>query len=244
MAFTNIVTPKIDVVELREIAADLLEELVHGDASPFKDMLEQLETYLDTAPDLDATQKAGIFADTLKSMYKDINGQVLSTGIEVLKANGTFELERYKTEASYNITVAGLPKITEEIIILAKQGTLLDAQIVELNQNILNSKGVYLEQMAKLKKQYGYPSANTTTLDLGLSSGVGAIDKQIRGYDMVNLKDTLKTMDERAALMQNAKVPETTGEKLMRKELMEAITGAAITTDGSGNITSVSNIVV
>lgn len=60
---------------------------------------------------------------------------------------------------------------------------------------------------------------------------------------MVNLKDVLKTADERAALMQNAKVPETSGEKLLRKELIEAITGAVVTTDGSGNITDVSDIV-
>ena len=52
----------------------------------------------------------------------------------------------------------------------------------------------------------------------------GAIDKQILGYDYVNYKDVLKTMDERAALMQNAKVPETTKEKAARVALIKALT--------------------
>ena len=52
----------------------------------------------------------------------------------------------------------------------------------------------------------------------------GAIDKQILGYDYVNYKDVLKTMDERAALMQNAKVAESPKEKEARVALIKALT--------------------
>jgi len=51
----------------------------------------------------------------------------------------------------------------------------------------------------------------------------GAIDKQIKGYDLVNYKDVLKTLDERAALMQNAKVAPTVNENLARNALIQEI---------------------
>jgi hypothetical protein len=50
-----------------------------------------------------------------------------------------------------------------------------------------------------------------------------AIDKQIIGYDKVNLKDALKSLDERAALMQNAKVPPVAEELMLRVDLENAI---------------------
>jgi hypothetical protein len=52
----------------------------------------------------------------------------------------------------------------------------------------------------------------------------GAIDKQIKGYDLINYKDVLKTMDERAALMQNAKISENPNEKMARLALIKALT--------------------
>lgn len=77
--------------------------------------------------------------------------------------------------------------------------------------------------MAKAEKavitssvQVGAAVVNTVT--------PGAIDKQILGYDYVNYKDVLKTMDERAALMQNAKVAETCNEKMARLALIKALT--------------------
>ena len=244
MAITIITTPQIDVNKLKEMSVDLLDALVHGDASPFKDMKEVLDDYLDSAPDLDATQKAGIFADTLKGMYKDINSQVLNTAVQVLKSNGDFELDKYKVQAGYNTSLAGLPKIEEDVKLTA--ATVLKVQketeILSEDQDIKAAQ--LLEHRAKLIKQYGMQETATGSGILVNTTAPGAIDKQIRGYDVVNLKDALKTADERAALMQNAKVPETTGEKLLRKELMEAITGATITVDASGNITSVTDIVV
>lgn len=297
MAYTNITTPEIDTIKLSEIAADLLDALVHGDTSPFKDMRNVLEDYLDTAPDLDPAQKAGIFADTLKSAYNDINSQVISAAIDVLKTNSSLELEKYKVEASYNQTLATIPKTEEEVKLVAEQVLKVRKETELLDKDNALKDAQVIEVRAKLKKQYGVEE--TTTLQLSDNVGdnfrqgtdavwykvdgnddfeatgggttvtpetngvpavvhsvsiasslantvkPGALDKQIRGYDLVNMKDVLKTMDERTALMQNAKIPETAGEKLMRKELLEVITGATITLDPStSNISSVTNIVI
>lgn len=296
MTLTQITTPEIDIVKLREVATDLLDSLVHGDTSPFKDMKDVLEDYLETAPDLDATQKAGIFADTLKSMYKDINNQVLSTAVEVLKSNSAFELEKYKTQAAYNQAIATIPKTEEEVKLVAAQTLKVQKETEILGEDRIIKEAQLLEMRAKLKKQYGVTEEVVLTLsddandkfkqftdgiwykvntngefidildavtltpdvdgvaaeitNLSISSTLqntakpGALDKQIVGYDMVNLKDVLKTMDERTALMQNAKIPETPGEKLMRKELLEAITKATITLDGDNNIFNVTDITI
>lgn len=70
-------------------------------------------------------------------------------------------------------------------------------------------------------------TSTTTSATVGsrlLSTGQGAIDKQIKGYDYVNYKDVLKTLDERAALMQNAKIPQTAGEKAARLALIKSVT--------------------
>lgn len=296
MTITNITTPEIDIVKLREVATDLLDAMVHGDTSPFKDMKEVLEDYLAAAPDLDATQRAGIFADALKGMYKDINSQVLSTAVEVLKNNSMFELEKYKTQATYNQFLANIPKTEEETKLVAAQVLKAQKETEILGEDKVIKEAQLIEMRAKLKKQYGVVEQVTMQLsdnvgdtfkqftdgiwykvnvdgnfvdagglvtttpnvdgvpavvsNLSISSTLentvkpGALDKQILGYDMVNLKDVLKTMDERTALMQNAKIPETAGEKKMRKELLEAITNATIGLDADSNILTVSDIVV
>ena len=259
-------------------------------------MKEVLEDYLDNAPDLDATQKAGIFTATLKDMYKDINSQVLATSLEALKLNSSFELEKYNVEGSYNKALATIVKTEEEVKLVVAQTakTLKEADV--LGEDTAIKAAQVVEIRAKLKKQYGVieevvmqlsddvndqfrqytdgvwykVDANGSFIDLldviisdptidGVQAVVqttaitstldntvrpGAIDKQITGYDMVNFKDVLKTLDERTALMQNAKVPETPGEKKMRKELLEVITGATITLDGESNIADVSNILI
>ena len=51
----------------------------------------------------------------------------------------------------------------------------------------------------------------------------GAIDKQIKGFDVINYKDVLTTMDQRVALMQNAKIPESNAEDDLRADLISAI---------------------
>ena len=51
----------------------------------------------------------------------------------------------------------------------------------------------------------------------------GAIDKQIKGFDIINYKDVLTTMDQRVALMQNAKIPESNAEDDLRADLIGAI---------------------
>lgn len=55
------------------------------------------------------------------------------------------------------------------------------------------------------------------------------IDKQINGYDLVNLKDVLRSLDERVSLMQNAKVAETDNERKLRVELINSIIKGNVT---------------
>jgi hypothetical protein len=58
----------------------------------------------------------------------------------------------------------------------------------------------------------------------------GIVDQQIKGYDIVNLKDLLKTADERAALLSNAKIAETAGELSFREALVNGIKNASTST--------------
>lgn len=223
--FTHITTPEVDVPKLRETTVDLLETLIYGDTAPFKDMKEVLEDYLDTAIELDATQKAGLFVGTMRDLYKDINSQVISAAIEIQKVNTSLELEKYTAEGTYNTLVNTLPKIDEEVKLVAAQvlKTQKETEILGKEEDLKDAQ--LLEMLAKLKKQYGVQETSVGSGVIENTSAPGAIDKQIAGYDKVNLKDTLKTLDERAALMQNAKIPETAGEKALRSTLIHAITG-------------------
>lgn len=85
----------------------------------------------------------------------------------------------------------------------------------------------------------------TTSETLENTVKPGALDKQIRGYDMVNFKDIIKTMDQKAALMQNAKVQEDPNEKILRTKLIGAVTNTQLGNhdgtgfDANGNLISV-----
>lgn len=245
MAITVIPTIEIDKIEFKELVVDLLDDFVHGDASPFKDVKSVLEDYLDGAQDLDATQKAGIFADWLKEAYSDINKQAMSTALDLLKTNSSFELERYAAQSGYNLQLAQEEKVRAEILILGKDDLLKEKEIDALEQEILNKKVAYMEAMGRVHKQYGYANAGlNATLDLamGASTVDGALDEQVAGYDILHMKDILKTMDEKAALMQNAKIPETLEEKKARVELMYEISGLTYSiADGSNVYTFVPN---
>ena len=228
MALAIVPAAEINKIEFKELVIDLLEDFVHGDASPFKDVKSVLEDYLDGANDLDPTQKAGIFSDWLKSAYTDINKQVMGTAFEILKANADLEMGRYGVEADYNLKVAQEEKVRAEIAKLISDDANIGKEGLLLDQKLLNDKVAYMIAMAQLHKQYGYSDANLdSALDLNMGSTTvdGALDKQIAGYDKLNLKDMLKTMDEKAALMQNAKVPETLEEKKARIETMYEIAG-------------------
>jgi len=235
MAFTNITTPEINKGEFSELVVDLLEDFVHGDASPFKDVKSVLEDYLDGATELDANQKAGIFADWLKSSYSDINTKAMDTAVAILKANAGLELDKYSAEGKYNLELVQADKIAAEIAVVDKESANKDAERALLEQKLLNEKAAYMVEMAKVKKQYGYGAAVVdTTLDanMGASSRDGAIDRQIEGYTRLNYKDMLKTMDEKASLMQNAKIPESLYEKASRMELMFEISRMDGSLDG------------
>lgn len=228
MALTVITTPEINKSKFKDLVLDLIEDFVHGDTAPFKDVKSILEEYLDNAQDLDATQKAGIFSDWLKEAYSDINKQAMGTALDLMKNNASLELEKYGAESGYNLQVAQEEKVRAEIAVLAKEDENKAKEGALLDQKLVNDKVAYMLEMARLKKQYGYGSAALDgALDAaqGTSSDDGALDKQIEGYDFLNMKDILKTMDEKASLMQNAKIPESLEEKKARVELIHAISG-------------------
>ena len=228
MAITTVPVTDINETEFTELVVDLLEDFVHGDASPFKDVKSVLEDYLDGAVDLDPTQKAGIFSDWLKSAYSDINKQAMGTALDILKTNSDLEYQRYAVEADYNLKVAQEEKVRAEIDKLISDDANIIKEGLLLDQKLLNDKVAYMIAMAQLQKQYGYGDASLdSALDLAMNASTndGALDKQIAGYDKLNLKDMLKTMDEKAALMQNAKIPETLEEKKARIETMYEIAG-------------------
>ena len=77
-----------------------------------------------------------------------------------------------------------------------------------------------------------FSQTGTMTTTLQYTEKPGIVDQQIKGYDLVNLKDVLKTGDERAALLANAKIAETTGELSFRTALVNGIVNSAETTIG------------
>ena len=219
---------KIDKIEFKELVLDLLEDFVHGDTSPFKDVKAVLDDYLDNANDLDATQKAGIFSDWLKASYSDINKQAMGTAMDLLKTNTDLELRRYAAEADYNFKIAQEAKMQADIEKAIRDTANTGKEGLILDQKLVNDKVSYMTEMAKLEKQYGYRNAGLdSVLDLAMGNSTedGSVDKQIAGFDILNMKDILKTMDEKASLMQNAKVAETGSEKRARVELMYEISG-------------------
>ena len=235
----TITTPNISKAEFTELVSDLLEDIVHGDVSPLKDATEVFTDYLETSTDLDNTQKAGALSSFLKETYAQINQQVLGTALDLLKTNEQFKLDKYIAEGKYNSELAQQAISAEELLLKAAETAIKERELDLLETKIDNENAKILEMLAKLKKQYGYgdavlnpPSTFNANTDLGTSTDDGALDKQITGYDKLNLKDVLKTMDEKAALMQNAKVPETLHEKAARIELI-----AEISKHDSGTLT-------
>lgn len=213
--------PQISESDYKDLAKELIEELVHGDTSPFREMTDTLETYLDSASDLDSTQKAGIYASFLKDTYISISNQALSNAYQVLTQNTSLELETYKVEADYNATAANIAKTTSDEALVVSKTTTEGKQQDLLDQQLIQSKWTNKEAEAKVKKQYGYGDATADAL--GDSSNDGALDKQIKGYDLVSWKDMVKTLDERTALFQNAKIPESTETKTFRVALINKI---------------------
>ena len=204
--FTTITlaTPSIDTTAFKTLVSDLLEELVYGSTSPFKEAKNVLEDYLDGATDLDATQKAGVLSGFLKDTYTQVNQQVMATALDLLKTNEQLALEKYTTEAQYNVQMETKARIAAETDKISKDALTSVTQETLVKAQADNEVTKALEMVAKLHKQYGYGSATATTL--GDSTGTGSIDKQIDGFDKVNYKDALKAVNESLALTTNAGV--------------------------------------
>lgn len=76
-----------------------------------------------------------------------------------------------------------------------------------------------------------FKETGTMATSISNTTKPGIIDKQVLGYDLVTLKDILKTCDERAALLANAKISESEEELAFRASLINAIKNAVTETN-------------
>lgn len=253
MAIEQIIeTVGVNKLEFQELAGDILNNLVSGINSPFNEMMDKFEAYLENNTELDATQKQAAYADMLKTTYSQTNSQALSSAMDLLKSNEQLVLERYNTEAGYNKILKDMALAEDQKELLAAQKIGQDKANQLADQKVQESLLTQAKLEAEINKQWGKTvsisytprivetvDGVTTETDSTYSITVGetgldnVIDKQIKGFDMVNLKDLLKTADERAALMQNAKVPETTAEQQFRAALVNYIADVGSTGDSA-----------
>lgn len=196
------VLPEIDEGVFKELVKDLVSNTINGGDSPFSEVRSLLSDELANAVDLDANQKAGIYADFLKDAFAEVNKQSMNTALQILKTNEELKLQAYTTEANYNKTMQEFANLGLQETGLGLDNQIKEAQILESAEKVTNAKLTGLETLAKLHKQYGYPSA--TESGLGTAGTVGALDKQIAGYDKVNNKDVMKTMTEFGSMIYNA----------------------------------------
>jgi hypothetical protein len=253
MEFQQIQEVRISEAAYRETVSNILETLVHGAMSPFNDMMQKYEDYLDKATDLDVTQRQAAYADMLKSTYSEVSKQAMQYAMDLHKSNSELVIARYNAEASYNRALAEIALAEEQKALVASQVVGSDRENQLRIEKVAESKLTQAKTLAELKTQWGQNvtlgNSTTTTMTnpdgsvtattsyggttIADSGEDSVVQKQIRGYDVVNYKDVLKTLDERAALMQNAKVREEPWEVHLRAELLHKILvgGTAATND-------------
>jgi len=204
MADISISTVSIDQAGFKELVADILEDLVTSDTSPLKLATEKFSDYLDQSTDLDSTQKASALADFLKDGYTQVNQQAINASMDLLKTNASLELETKTVEIDYNLKNAQKEKTTQDTLLTA-EATALKAKEIEIaTANEQATRLNSLELLARLRKQYGYSGMTLASTALGTDAADGAIDKQTKGYDKVNYKDLIKTLNEHISLITNA----------------------------------------
>jgi len=276
----------IGKTEYKELVGELLASIVSDTNSPFMEVVDKYSDYLDTAVDLDQSQKAGAMANFLKDSYAQINNQAMSQAMELMTTNARLLYESYSVAAAYNKAKEDLKQAESNSQLAAKAVVAKDKEMALLDEKLVIDKLDAQIKRATLTKQYGvvpniqvvkglangnyykeYQSVPYITNEAGdyidnagevvtnpdyyvqavfdttVSENVtlvntpdkGAIDKQIRGYDVINYKDVLKTMDQRTALMQNAKIPESEYEAKNRVNLMQEILGDDVVLDINAN---------
>ena len=160
-------------------------------------------------------------------------GLVALTNSKMTKENELLEKQKAMTDAQLLEQRAKLKKqygVLETMTYTLGDGTSTYKQFTDGIWYKINVDGAYVtaaNEITATPNANGVPATITSmsmTTDVVNTITPGAIDKQILGYDYVNYKDVLKTMDERAALMQNAKVPENANEKMARLALIKALT--------------------
>ena len=160
-------------------------------------------------------------------------GLVALTNSKMTKENELLEKQKAMTDAQLLEQRAKLKKqygVLETMTYTLGDGASTYKQFTDGIWYKINVDGAYVtaaNETTTTPNTNGVPATITAmsmTTDVVNTVTPGAIDKQIAGYDYVNYKDVLKTMDERAALMQNAKVAENANEKMARLALIKALT--------------------
>lgn len=230
LTLQSIETVSINKNDYKDLVSELLEATVHGNNSPLNDMMDRFEAYLDKAVDLDTTQKEASYAELLKSTYSEINRQAMQSALDLLKTNEELKLKRYEVEASYNKVLQDTKNALEENAFIATRALKEEEERLLMKEKIKESKLAQAQTKTELELQWG-KLVNVDTGVLTNATTESIVKKQIRGYDMVNYKDVLKTLDEKASLMQNAKVPESEADKELRAEVIRAILKGEAFTD-------------
>jgi hypothetical protein len=249
----TILRPQISESEYKDSVISILDTLVNNSASPFNEAIDKFEAYLDNATDLDDTQKQSALAGMLKDTYASLSKLAMQYAMEIHKTNSQLELDTYKVEADYNRAASDIAYRDAQTALVSSQKIESDKAIDMSEEKISESRLAQAKLKAEIERQWGYtvtpgaiertevtnPDGSvTTTTSYGTttiteSGKDNVIAKQIRGYDLVTYKDVLKTLDEKAALMQNAKVPESFEDKELRAELIHNI---LLGTDPTGTV--------
>ena len=158
---------------------------------------------------------------------------VALTATKMTKENEILEKQKTLTDAQILEQRAKLKKqygVMETTTTTLGDGTSTYKQFTDGLWYKVNVDGDYVTAADEVTTTPNIDGVQATITSMSMTTDIvntttpGAIDKQIKGYDYVNYKDILKTMDERAALMQNAKVPENDNEKMARLALIKALT--------------------
>ena len=240
----------IDMGNISDKAAILLKDLVADNNSQINLILDRYELFLDRAVELSDSDKQVAYANFIKDIYAQLTSLAVTTALDVEKTNKQLVLESKKVEAAYNETQARIQLIREQTykeiaetaavdtkVAIDKEVTVKKAQ-TEIDmacEQIEHLKKQELELKAKIQRQWGYTIGSDGSLNND-TANTSIYHEQIKGFMVTHLKDLIKTFNDRAALMQNAKVPPTAGENTFVAELTNAVKRIALDREGFGSI--------
>ena len=225
----TIYNTEINQTKYEALVQALVNNSVSGDRSAFSEMADKLEEYLDKYEDMDDAQKAGIYADSLRGTFKDINVKAMDIAYKMLEHNANSPIVNDAASADLDIKQDEAKLKAKELELAKKSLELKNREIDAANSKVLLDKYTEVEQVAKLNKQYGVKtdkfkidSTGAIVADgeylLTNTAEKGALDFQIQGYTDINKKDALKTVMEGLSMLANAEaqvIPSWMGEYIV-----------------------------